>query len=167
MKQFSIIAVFLCVLSSCATQRRCNMRFPPVIDTVYTVTTRDSIAWKDSIVYRFLPGKIVHDSVIIPCPDPGPEYVPDTARAETEYASAKAWYDFPSIQLQLEQKEQTLTFKLDSVIRQEYYWKSEYMKIRESKQVKYVPRLYKAALWILIGEAVMLILLILLKKLFK
>ena len=62
-----ILIIIGCLLSSCATKKRCNRKYPPEIhDTIITVT-------KDSIVHHrdttFEEGEVifVHDS--IPCPD--------------------------------------------------------------------------------------------------
>ena len=132
------------------------MKYPPVADTVVTVITRDSIVFKDTTVYITLPGETVIDSVIIPCP-PVDNYIPDTARAETEYALAKAWYDPPSLMLRLDQKTSIIEIRLDSALREAYYWKEEYEKIRIVEPVKYIPIIYKISLWMVIGMILLIV----------
>lgn len=150
MKRILYFCLFVVVLTGCATQRWCNKHYPPVVDSVYIVTRHDSIVYKDTIVYVKLPGKEIHDSVVIPCPAPPPEYIPDTAKAETDFAIAKAWWSYPVISLFLKQKTGILEFKLDSAVKEKYYWKNEYLKIREVKETKYVPKIYKQALYVCI-----------------
>lgn len=133
--------ILLIILSQgCVTQKRCAKRFPPVADTIQYVTVKDSIVYRDTVIYVSVPGRVIIDSIIIPCPPPPPEYIPDTARAETEFATAKAWWSYPVIQLELNQKPLNLSFKLDSVIKDAYHWKSEYERVTKVIKEKYVPK---------------------------
>ncbi len=147
MKRICLFLVFLSVLTGCVTQRRCYTRFPPKTDTIRIETIRDSIVIKDKIIEVEIPGELRVDSIIIPCPPPPDTYIPDTARAETEYARAKAWFDYPNINLKLEQKVSILQIKLDSAIKESYHWKTEYEKIIVIPEPeKYIPKIYKHAL---------------------
>ena len=132
------------------------MKYPPIADTVVTVITRDSIVFKDTTVYITLPGETVIDSIVIPCP-PMADYIPDTARAETDYALAEAWYDPPKLMLRLDQKTSILDIRLDSALREAYYWKEEYEKIRIVEPVKYIPIIYKVSLWMVIGMILLIV----------
>jgi hypothetical protein len=67
-------------------------------------------------------------------------YIPDTAKAETEYAKAKAWWDYPVIALKLEQKDQVITFKLDSALMEAYYWRNEVTRITKEYAERYTPK---------------------------
>jgi len=142
--------VFLSVLAGCATERRCNIKFPPQRDTIKIITIRDSIIYKDTTIFIKLPGEVRIDSVFIPCPPPPPQYIPDTARAETSLSLAKAWWSYPVIKLKLTQKDTTIMWKLDNAIKEAYHWRMEYQKIKEVKEIKYVPKIYKQALSICI-----------------
>lgn len=144
------IILTLILISSCVTQKRCMTKYPPIADTVVTVITRDSIVFKDTTVYITLPGETIIDSIVIPCP-PMPDYVPDTAKAETDYALAIAWYDPPKLMLRLDQKPSTLEIRLDSALREAYYWKDKYENVSTVQPVKYIPIIYKVALWMVIG----------------
>lgn len=132
------------------------MKYPPVADTVVTVITRDSIVFQDTTVYITLPGETVIDSIVIPCP-PMADYIPDTARAETDYALAEAWYDPPKLMLRLDQKASTLEIRLDSALREAYYWKDKYEKINTVTPVKFIPIIYKVALWMVIGMILLIV----------
>jgi len=148
-----IFLILILFASSCVTQRRCNSKFPPSRDTLRIVTTRDSIVYRDTIVKVEIPGDIQIDSVPIPCPPPPPPpaYIPDTARAETDYAKAWAYFKYPNINLKLEQKASILEIKLDSAIQEAHYWKSEYEKITITPEpVKFIPKIYKQAMGICI-----------------
>ena len=145
-----LIGIFL--LSSCVTQKRCLEKFPSTNDTIKVVTVRDSIVYRDTIVKVYIPGEIRIDSVEIPCPDPGSAYVPDTAKVETDFAVAQAWFKFPKVHIKLTQPDTTLSWRLDNAIKEAYYWKSEYEKITITPQpVKYIPKIYLISFWILIG----------------
>lgn len=121
--------IFLIVVSSCATRQRCLRKFQILPDTISVVSYRDSIVYRDTVIKITIPGETVVDSVIIPCPPPPPAYVPDTARAETSLAIAKAWYSYTAIRLQLIQRDTTIEARLDSALREMYFWKSEYYKV--------------------------------------
>lgn len=145
------LILFSIIISSCVTQKRCYSKFPPTTSTTTNTTVRDSIVYRDKLVEVKIPGKTVRDSVPIPCPPPPPSYVPDTARAETDYASAKAWFDYPNIKIELEQKTSVLQVRLDSAIKESYHWESEYKKERVVlPPVRYIPAICKWAvgLWI-------------------
>jgi len=135
---------------SCATQRKCIQKWQLRPDTIHTTSVRDSIVYRDTIVYISIEGKTVIDSVVIPCPPPPPAFIPDTARAETELAMAKAWWSYPVIKLDLYQKENLLEVKLDSAIMEAYHWRNEYEKITQVIKERYVPKIYKQALTICI-----------------
>ncbi len=155
-----LIYLLLIVLlgTSCVTQKRCLEKFPPGTDTIKIVQVKDSIVYKDTIITVTIPGDLQIDSVIIPCPEPPVTYVPDTAKAETEFAYALAWFDHRSIKLKLVQKKSELEIRLDNAIKEAYHWKSEYEKITVTPQpVKYIPTIYKIALWLWVGVIITII----------
>ena len=145
---FIVLVAFLA--SSCATQRKCFDKWAMKPDTVKTVSIRDSVIFKDTTVYVYIPGKVVVDSVRIPCPPPPKTYIPDTAIVRTDFAIAKAWFDYPVIKLYLEQKDKLLRLKLDSALRESWHWRTEYMNITQVLKERYVPKIYKQALSICI-----------------
>jgi len=150
-----VLTVILAVLSIGCSRRWCNSHFPPSVDSIYKYVVKDSIIIKDTTIYITLPGDVVHDSIEIPCPDPGPAYIPKKVYAETSLARAEAWWSFPNIKLTLVQKDTTIVQRLDKAIKEAYYWQSEYNKITvKPEPVKYIPGIYKAAFWAWIGVIV-------------
>jgi hypothetical protein len=141
------------------------LKFPSVNDTIKIMTIRDSIVFKDTIIYIHLPGSIIIDSVQIPCPPPPAGYVPKKAFAETSLAIATAWWEYPNIKLQLVEKDTTIVLRLDKAIKEAYYWQTLYEKVHITPApVKYIPDFYKGCLWILIGEVSVIALFIVFKK---
>ena len=129
-------------------------KFPPSADTIKIIETRDSIIYRDTTVFIHLPGEVKIDSVKVPCPDLPPAYVPDTVRAETPLAYSYAYLaNTGRLRLYLVQKDTTIHQRLENAIKESFYWRSEYEKITvKPEPVKYIPKLYKIALWILIGQ---------------
>jgi hypothetical protein len=162
MKAISLFFTLLIALAgtSCITSKKCLQRFPPSRDTLRIEKIRDSIIYKDKLVEVKIPGATKIDSIPIPCPPPPLTYIPDTARAETEYAKGMAWFDYPNIQLKLIQKQSILQVRLDSAIKESYHWKTEYEKITNTPApvvTKYIPGFYKVAFWLWIGVIIAII----------
>ena len=150
-----ILSLFSCVLLSSCSKQWCYTKWPISVDSIYKEIIRDSIVIKDTIVYIHLPGETVIDSVKIPCPDPGPAYVPKKVRSETSLAWAEAWFQFPNIKLLLVQKDTLIEKRLENAIRESYHWKSLYEKMTvRPEPVKYIPGIYKVALWLWIGVVI-------------
>ena len=144
--------LMMLALTSCVTQKKCNSKFPPSKDTIIIETVRDSIVYKDTTIYIKLPGERVVDSFPIPCPPPPPDYIPRRVFAETSLAKASAWWSYPVIKLELIQKDTTIEKRLDNAVKEAYEWRTKYEKITITPQpVKYIPGIYKAALWLWIG----------------
>lgn len=148
MRKYSNLAIGLFfALSSCLTQKRCFEKFPIQADTVRIETIKDSIAYRDTLIFITIPGDHSVDSVFVPCPPPPSGFIPDTARAETQLARAVAYWHYPVIKLELTQKDLTITSRLDSAIREIYHWKTEYEKIIAISPKKTpIPVIYKLAL---------------------
>jgi hypothetical protein len=146
-----VIAIVIIFTQACVTQRRCIAKFPPVNETIKTEKIRDSLVYRDTTIYISLPGERVRDSVPIPCPSPPAGYIPKKVYAETSLAKASAWWSYPVIKLELVQKDTTIEKRLDNAVMEAYHWKSEYEKSKVTQMVKYVPGIYKTALWALIS----------------
>ena len=151
-----LLLLFGLFMTSCVTQKRCLRRYPPATESSRIEKTRDSLVYRDTTVYVTLPGKRVVDSIDVPCPvvhPPAPlkggiASKPDTAFAETELASAKAWYSRQRVHLELVQKDTTLQLQLDNALKESYHWQSEYEKAKIVQQVKYIPGVYRVAFWL-------------------
>ena len=150
-----ILSLFTCVLLSSCSKQWCSTHYPVSVDSVYKYVTKDSIIIKDTTIYLYLPGEIVYDSIQIPCPDPGPAYIPKRVTAETSLARAEAWWQYPNIKLLLIQKDSTIEVRLAGALQKAYYWESEYNKITvKPEPEKYIPGIYKVAFWMWIGVIV-------------
>ena len=153
-----VLSLFIAVLAGCATQKRCNTKFPPSVDSIYKYVVKDSIVVKDTTIYIYLPGAVVHDSIEIPCPDPGPAYIPKKVYAETSLAKASAWFQWPNIKLELIQKDTTIEARLENAIKEMYHYKNLYTNVTNTLQpVKYVPGFYKFCTFAFIGICLTLI----------
>ena len=169
MIRFIILLLISVSLSGCfTTKKRCLRLYPPEqsSDTVVISTVRDSVVVKDTTIFVDIPGETIFDSV------PFPVYVDrdiklDTARAETEFAIAKAYYSNKAIHIYLQQKETTLSIKLDSALRESYQWEVKYTEIlnKEIVKEKYIPTIYKVSFWIVIGQLIIIILFFLARRL--
>jgi len=147
-----VFTAILCVLSASCSRKWCQSHYIPSVDSIYKYVVKDSIVIKDTTIYIHLPGEVVHDSVPIPCPDPGPAYVPKKVRAETSLAWAEAWFQFPNIKLLLVQKDTTIEERLRGVIIERNHYKSLYEKLSiKPEPVKFIPSVYKIALWLWAG----------------
>jgi|WetSurMetagenome_2_1015567.scaffolds.fasta_scaffold00103_69 hypothetical protein len=161
------IALFSLILTSCITQRRCSIKFPSVNDTIKITTVKDSIVIRDTTIFIKIPGEKVTDSISIPCPEVH-NYIPKKVCAETQLASACAWWQYPVIKLELMQKDTTIVKRLNRALKESYYWRTLYEKVHITPApVKYVPGFYKGCLWILIGEILVIALFIAFKKFIK
>ena len=155
-----LILLILILFSSCVTQKKCVKRYPPE-----TIRVRyDSIVIKDTTIYkdRLVPYAVKADTVykdkliLVPIALNVPPLI-----AENDYAKAKAWIQDSKLKLQLEQKDQVVQFKLDSADKEVRHWKYQY-RLESEKQTtvireKFIPRIYKTALFIVIGELIALI----------
>ena len=166
--KWTIFVLTVFVLSGCATQRRCYEKWSMKPDTITKVVTRDSLVYRDTTIYYHLPGDTVTNEVIIPCPPPPIDnYIPDTARVETEFALAKAWWSYPKIKLYLEQKDKYLRLELDSALRESWHWRYEYLQVKQVLKEKYVPAIYRFCTFAFSGILIAVVLGLILMKFFK
>jgi hypothetical protein len=164
--------LILVILSGCVTQKKCLSKFPPVStsDTIVIESLRDTIIYRDSLIVFKIPGDTIIDTLEIHIS--GEPVHSDTLILDTEYARAEAFYKTPSIHLFLIQKDIYFEQRLDSVIRLETFWKEKYTTITNTDQIivkeKYIPAIYKVALWmwigIIIGAVLILIVRVILRR---
>lgn len=140
----------LLLLSIGCSREWCITTYGEKVDTVRVVSVRDSLVYRDTTIVVKIPGDTVYNEVTIPCPPPPASYVPDTARAETTYAIARAWWSYPVVALELVQKETDIQVRLDSVIKESYHWRMEFERVTALIPKKYVPKIYKQAMSIVV-----------------
>lgn len=109
------ILILIILLSGCVTSKKCFEKFPPLPpDTIHTT----SIEWRDTIIFRYLPGEIIIDSVIIEELIEVPIDIPYTSLyAETLLAEATASIENNKLKLELIQRDSLFAFLLDSAIK--------------------------------------------------
>jgi len=156
------LLLFLVSLQGCYTAKSYLRKFPPETsaDTIVKHSVRDSLVYRDTTITVSIPGETIIDSIPIPCPDPPPEFIPDTLRVKTEFAAAKVWYSNRQIKVVLTQAG-TLQVKLDSALRESYEWREKYEQILKKEVVTVKAKVgivYKIALgaWILVFVLILL-----------
>ena len=158
-----VLFLILVSLPGCfATKKRCLRLYPPLSDTVVVELVRDSIAYRDTTLIVTLPGETKIDSVIVHI-GPGVTHS-DTLVLETDFARAETYYRTPNVFLTLIQKDTTIYFRLDSALREAYYWREEYTTVTNQHTEKYIPKIYKFALWAWIGAILFIVLRLLLRR---
>jgi len=153
------------MLPSCVTYKKCLQKFPPTTDTIKVVERRDSVIFRDTTIMITLPGKTVVDSIFIPCPEFPPTFVPDTVFASTELAESFAYVNRNGVlRLYLTQRDTTITLRLEKALREAYFWRNEYEKVTVTPHpIKFVPKIYKVFMWIVIGELIALLIFLLIR----
>ena len=156
-----LLIIFATVVVSCATEKRCLNKFPP--REVHDTITNNVTIYRDTTIYKEIPGETVVKEVPILLPTPMPEIEP--VRAEVDLASAEARILKDKLRLTLIQKDSILEFKIDSAIRVS----ADTVRIKDLKIVekpiepKWYP-FFKAGFWILGVLMILTILLLILRK---
>jgi hypothetical protein len=114
MRNFCIL-VLAVILAGCSPQKRLARlleRYPirPTVDTFYKV---GPTIYRDTVVFRYVPGETVTQSIYIDVPVD----IPDTfMEVESSMATALAWLQSNELGLELHQKDSVFEFKLDSAL---------------------------------------------------
>ena len=113
--KYRIFILIVVLLSGCVTSRKCFEKFPPPpADTIHT----SSIEWRDTTIFKYLPGDTIVDSVIIEELIEVPVDIPYTSLyAETGFSEATASIENNKLRLELIQRDSLLAIYLDSAIR--------------------------------------------------
>jgi len=150
------LAIFV-MFTNCSPCKRLQRKCPPQIEYI----KYDSIVIKDSIIYLdkeipiYIPGETIYkDSIIAELKDIN---VP-AMTLENDYALAKAWIDNSRLKMILEQKEQVIKYKVDSAIQIAKHWEYKWENEKQTKIVKerYIPKIYKIALYFAISAILLL-----------
>ena len=157
------ILILIVLLSGCVTQNKCLFKFPPPPpDTIVKHHTE----WKDTTIYKYLPGEVVHDSVYIEKLIEKKIYVPYTSvYAETLLAEATASVQGKKLKLELIQRDSLFAFILDSAIKASHDTitiKQPYIKEIPVK-TKY-QEIIGIAVWIFFGLFLFTLLFLILRK---
>jgi len=129
-----------------------------VTEIVEKTVYRDSIVLKDTTIYKEILGMSIIDTFYINVPKEIP--IPkDTAKAEVEFAYALAYINSRwNVQLELHQKD-TLIKIIEHLKMESYKWENKYRTEKQIiiQKIKYIPKFYKIAFWIIIIEFALLI----------
>ena len=139
-----LIIILLLIVTSCS---------PKIIKEVVTkdsIVYRESISYRDTTIFRYLPGDTVFKKTIV--------YVDKTTGlvnskklfAFTSLAEASAWVYNSKLFLNLIQKDTTIEIRLDSAIKEANYWKEKYHNSSTvvTKEVTKSPWYMKVLAWI-------------------
>lgn len=110
MKKLVFILITALLLGGCVTQKKCLVKFPP--DTVTRVETNIITEYRDTIIYKHIPGDSVFVERIIPADIPPFNIEPLTARLPLSHSTA--WVNNGRLHLGLWIDSTTLQFKIDS-----------------------------------------------------
>ncbi len=133
------------VISSCATQKRCNRRFPPEtsIEIKDSIIEKTKIEYHDTIIEVLLPFdtaaffktlKPINNVVNL-----------DTLTRESGIVGAQAWVNNNRMGVRGYIADSTLFYALDSARKEVHTWKEKYNTQKQTivRRVKYVPMFYK------------------------
>jgi len=163
MKTKIFILLFIPFVTSCNWGRICSRHFPPTIDTVIVIKDSVHIEYRDSLIPYALPPDTVEITHIdsIPITLPGPVIKTDTMIAENDFCIAYSWLTLyqrvMQRHLQLETKDTTLMFQLDSAVKESKYWHNQYTTITEKQKIIVKQHVKNRWIWFLVGLTVGLI----------
>jgi len=155
MKKILFIIIAGIIFTSCYPCKRLARKCPPQVihETKDSIIIRDSIIYKDKEIPYYIPG----DTQYVDKPVPIKENI-SPIQVENKFALAKAWVENSRLKLLLETKEQTLMLRIDSAIQIAKHWEYKWTNERQVEIIKekYIPRIYKIALFAVISEVILL-----------
>lgn len=115
-----LIILLLLIVTSCS---------PKIIKEVVTkdsIIYRESISYRDTTIFRYLPGDTVFKNTIVYVDKATGLINSKKLLAFTSLAEASAWVYNSKLFLNLIQKDTTIEIRLDSAIKEANYWKEKY-----------------------------------------
>lgn len=134
------IMILVILMAGCCTQKRCLTKYPSqtIIERSDTTIYRNTIIYRDRVVWDTIQADTQFMEVVIPVNIPLPS---DTAKAENDYAIAKAWLENKKLKLELQQKEQVIERRLANVEIERKYWEQRYIEeTRKETRIEYKKR---------------------------
>lgn len=131
MKNLFNIIILAIIFQSCASQRWCDRHYPdqPSVAIKDTVIYREKLVYRDTTIRIEIPGKVVHDSIIIESPKsskPVQQMSRKKLTRETDFAKASAWVNAGMLHLELEQKDTVIQRVIKEALKESTYWKDKY-----------------------------------------
>ena len=148
MKTIIYTVIILTIFSGCVTQKRCNRKFSPQIETIIkdSIVYKERITYKDTTIYVKLPADTVYKKDTITIVN-GNFYIAPIY-AETKLASAKAWIRQNKLNLMLADKDTTLEIKLTDALKTAEFWEYKYKYEKQTVKVKHTPKFWKFTGWV-------------------
>jgi hypothetical protein len=117
----NIIKIFMLLLiasgwQSCATQKRCNKKYPPQVITSDSVITNTITIYRDTTIYVYLPGDTVRDTIEVVVKEGIANSRPSIH--ETDLSWSKAQVVDGRLIHELIQKDSVLARVIDNAIRE-------------------------------------------------
>ena len=156
--KYLLIASILLLFSGCATQKRCNKKYPPSestrIDSVYI--EKEVVKWRDTVIYKELPPIVVERYVSIK----------DTLRLKGGFSEAISWVNEGNILGRLEEGKNPV--KIEYKIK-EVEVEKEVVRVEYRKEVVtrlFIPLYAKIFMWIGIVFILFIVIWLLTKRIF-
>lgn len=156
------ILILLILISGCATEKRCKLKFPPQTETIIKDSIREVIKYRDTTIYVKLPADTVTTSDTIYIKNGVTVY--KEVKAETKLATARAWIGQNRLNLTLADKDTTIEIKLKDALVSKEFWQNKYMTEKQVVTIKYTPKWINILAWIG-GAGIILLILWILRKL--
>jgi hypothetical protein len=110
-----IIAVLM--ISSCATQNKCDRKFPCTGKDSISVITKTETIYRDTIIYVYVPGEKVTETKLVYVDANGIMHS-DISKLYTSFAESWAWVENGKLMHELMQKDTTLARHIKNAIKE-------------------------------------------------
>ena len=108
-----LTVLILALLTSCNMKRYCNEKFPPQEKVKDSINFVEKIVYRDTTIYRLLPGEIRIDTLYIDTTDNSAK-----SELETSLARSSAFYKDGRLIHELRQKDSVLSFLIQNAIKE-------------------------------------------------
>lgn len=153
MRNLILLLIVIIVGSSCATEKRCSRKFPPIIkDSTYV---KETIEYRDRVVYDTIKGDTIETVIKITDLDTVPIII------ENDFAVGLLSRENNVLRLKLVSKDTVIARMLkDAEILRSSLVERHTVEVHT---VKYIPKFYKFTMWWFIGCLVVVIIYIVMK----
>ena len=160
--EFAILSfAVIAGLSGCATEQKCLRKYPPQIVIHDSISYREKVVLKDTLIKIYIPGEVVHDSIPVVIPtQPGKKITTKKIVKDTKLAIATAQVVNNVLYLTLTQKDTTIEEKLTGAIREATYWENKYHSVEATKIAPNRPAFIRGLVWGIISGIILIVLLL-------
>ena len=144
------------LIGGCATQQRCLEKWPPVMEVI----VRDTIIYRDTVLFITLPPDTVTNSDTIYVDKEGQPFTLAMLVTETDFARAEAWVKDSRLYQRVFNKDTALELRYDSLLK-------EKLKVVTITETVRIPPKFNGILWQVIALAVLLVLLVFMLKVLR